>query len=256
MQHRPRKRFGQNFLENQAVIHHILQALHLQPTDRVLEIGPGLGALTRPLLQTLLHLTAIEIDHDLHAYLSGLPEAQDKLTLVLADALTYPYHEQPGPLRIVGNLPYNISTPLLLHLLTSCSIIQDMHFMLQKEVVDRLAAQPGCKDYGRLTVMVQYHCQVEALFEVPPESFRPAPKVDSAVVRLIPHETNTYPHVAIDVLKTVVARAFSMRRKTLYNNLKPWFSLETLALLNIDPSARPEQISVMDYVRLAQHYAT
>ncbi|CDZ76252.1 Ribosomal RNA small subunit methyltransferase A [Legionella massiliensis] len=252
MSHRPRKRFGQNFLQNQHTIAQILSALHLQKDDKVIEIGPGLGALTQPLLKYLDKLIAIEIDTDLQAHLSSLAIAQNKLDLIPADALTVDYSQWGSGLRVVGNLPYNISTPLLLHLLDYVASINDMHFMLQKEVVERLAAQPGTKDYGRLTVIVQYHCEVESLFEVPPEAFHPKPKVDSAVVRLIPHQASPYPVVEVSALEKLVAKAFSMRRKTLANNLKPVLSATQLSDLGIDPLARPEQISVRDYVQITK----
>lgn len=252
MSHRPRKRFGQNFLQNPHVIDQILSALHLQKNDKVIEIGPGLGALTRPLLKYLDHLIAIEIDRDLQAHLSALPIAKDKLQLIAADALTLDFSQWGRDLRVIGNLPYNISTPILFHLLDYSSSIADMHFMLQKEVVERLAAQPGTKDYGRLTVMVQYHCDVESLFEVPPEAFHPQPKVDSAVVRLIPYQVPAYPVVDVQALEQLVAQAFAMRRKTLANNLKPLLSAAQLSDLGINPQSRPEQISVGDYVLITK----
>lgn len=252
MSHRPRKRFGQNFLQNQQIIAQILNALHLQKDDKVIEIGPGLGALTQPLLKYLDKLIAVEIDTDLQSYLRSLTIARNKLELIPADALTVDYSQWGSGLRVVGNLPYNISTPLLLHLLGYASAIDDMHFMLQKEVVERLAAQPGTKDYGRLTVMVQYHCEVESLFEVPPEAFHPKPKVDSAVVRLMPYRASPYPAVDIAAFEQLLAKAFSMRRKTLANNLKPVLSAVELSDLGIDPLARPEQIAVMDYVKITK----
>lgn len=252
MAHAPRKRFGQNFLKNQAIIHNIMNALHPNPCDTVLEIGPGLGALTHPLLKDLHHLTAIEIDRDLQAHLATLPEAKNKLTLINADALTLDYSQFGDKLRIIGNLPYNISTPLLLHLLHYTPYIEDMHFMLQKEVVERLAAQPGCKAYGRLSVMVQYFCEVEHLFNVPPTAFDPEPKVESAIIRITPFTTSPYPDVSFPDLEQLVAKAFSMRRKTLANNLKPEISATTLTALGINPSARPEQITIKDYVHIVK----
>lgn len=252
MSHRPRKHFGQNFLQNRQIVEQILSSLHLQKEDKVIEIGPGLGALTQPLLKYLDHLIAIEIDRDLQVHLASLSIAKDKLELVPADALTVDFRQWGGNLRILGNLPYNISTPLLLHLLNYATSIVDMHFMLQKEVVERLAARPGTRDYGRLTVMIQYHCEVEPLFEVPPEAFYPKPKVDSAVVRLIPHQLSPYPEVDLKALEQLVAQAFGMRRKTLANNLKPVLSAMQLSDLGIDPLARPEQISIMDYVQITK----
>jgi 16S rRNA (adenine1518-N6/adenine1519-N6)-dimethyltransferase len=252
VRHSPRKRFGQNFLQNRHVIDEILQAINPQAEDNVLEIGPGLGALTVPLLRQLNHLTAVEIDTDLQNYLATLPIAQGKLQLIAADALTVDYSQLGSKLRVVGNLPYNISTPLLIHLLDFISHIDDMHFMLQKEVVERMAAQPGSKAYGRLTVILQYHCDIEHLFDVPPEAFEPRPKVDSAVVRLIPHQVSPFAEVAVGDLVRLVASAFAMRRKTLNNNLKGIISGAQLEALGIDGSKRPEQISVSEYVQLAK----
>ena len=250
--HRPRKRFGQNFLQNQPIINDILRAFHPQPTDNVVEIGPGLGALTKPLLRLLTTLTAIEIDTDLAAHLSEMPIAFEKLKLMTTDALTVDYSQLGPHLRIIGNLPYNISTPLLLHVLRYAKHIDDMHFMLQKEVVERLVATPGGKTYGRLSVVVQYLCEVEQLFIVPPTAFHPQPKVESAIIRLIPYQTSPYPPVEFAKLERLMASAFSMRRKTLANNLKPLISAAELITLGIDPGLRPEQISIHDYVQIAK----
>ena len=252
MAHRPRKRFGQNFLQNQHIIDSILQNFHPQPADKVVEIGPGLGALTKPLLTTLDALTAIEIDTDLQTYLREMPQAAGKLCVIDADALTIDYSQWGEHMRIIGNLPYNISTPLLLHLLHFAPFIEDMYFMLQKEVVDRLAASQGTKAYGRLSVMVQYHCEVEMLFLVPPTAFHPQPKVDSAIVRLVPHQKSPYAKIPFADLERLVACAFSMRRKTLANNLKPLLSAVELTTLGINPGLRPEQISVTEYVKIAE----
>ncbi|MDP3562451.1 MAG: 16S rRNA (adenine(1518)-N(6)/adenine(1519)-N(6))-dimethyltransferase RsmA [Legionellaceae bacterium] len=252
MPHIPRKRFGQNFLHDRSIIDAILRAAHLQATDHVIEIGPGLGALTRPLLHMLNSLTAIEIDTDLQATLLAMPESKDRLNLINADALTVDYSQFGKQIRLIGNLPYNISTPLLLHLLSYSPFILDMHFMLQKEVVERLAAKPGNKTYGRLSVMLQYHCDVEHLFNVPPHAFHPQPKVESAIVRITPLQNSPYSKVNIADLERVVACAFSMRRKTLANNLKPLFSAAAITAVGIDPSQRPEQINVMEYVELAK----
>ena len=252
MRHSPRKRFGQNFLQSPQVIHNIVQAINPQANDNMLEIGPGLAALTQPLLRHVNHLTAVEIDTDLQEYLAALPIAQGKLNLIAADALTLDYSQFGSNLRVVGNLPYNISTPILIHLLHYASHIEDMHFMLQKEVVDRMAAQPGCKAYGRLSVMLQYHCDVEHLFNVPPEAFEPKPKVDSAIVRLIPYRNSPFESVNVNQLKELVASAFAMRRKTLINNLKGIVSAAQLSELGIDGGKRPEQISIAEYVQLAK----
>ncbi|KTD66326.1 16S rRNA (adenine(1518)-N(6)/adenine(1519)-N(6))-dimethyltransferase RsmA [Legionella spiritensis] len=255
MRHQPRKRFGQNFLQSQPVIANILTALNAQTDDRFVEIGPGLGALTLPLLQRLKSLTVIEIDTDLQDYLAGLPDTEQRLHLVRADALTVDFSQWGERLRLIGNLPYNISTPLLFHLLRYVSFMQDMHFMLQKEVVERIVANPGSKTYGRLSIMIQYFCEAYHLFDVPPQAFHPQPKVHSAVLRLIPHKTPVYPDVSITTLECLVARAFAMRRKTLANNLKTLLSAQQLRQLGIDPGARPEQISVGDYVRMADYLA-
>lgn len=252
MAHRARKRFGQNFLQNKQIIDNIIRALNLQASDNVLEIGPGMGALTQPLLRTLDNLTAVEIDRDLQALLAELPHTHGKLNLIDADALTIDYSQFGDKLRVIGNLPYNISTPLLLRLLRYASHIDDMHFMLQKEVVERIAAGPGSKTYGRLSVILQYYCAVEHLFNVPPTAFHPEPKVDSAIVRLTPHAVSPYPFVEFESLESLVACAFSMRRKTLANNLKPLINAAGLIALGIDPGLRPEQISVSDYVLLAR----
>lgn len=247
MNHRPRKRFGQNFLQSQPIISAILQSMHLQKTDNVLEIGPGLGALTKPLLTYLDKLTAIEIDRDLHAHLSTLPEAINRLNLVCGDALSYNYNQFGKDLRLIGNLPYNISTPLLLHLLHFLGSIHDMHFMLQKEVVTRLVAEPCTKAFGRLSVMTQYYCEVEDVLDVPATAFYPQPKVESAIVRLTPYQHSPYPSVAWSDLERVVACAFGMRRKTLANNLKPLLSAEQIKAVDIDPGLRPEQLTVAQY---------
>jgi 16S rRNA (adenine1518-N6/adenine1519-N6)-dimethyltransferase len=251
--HQPRKRFGQNFLQSQPVISQIMAILNLQPEDKVVEIGPGMGALTRPLMQSLNHLTAIEIDRDLQALLKEKWGATGRFHLVGADALTIDYSQWGKGLRVIGNLPYNISTPLLLHLLSFTNDIVDMHFMLQKEVVVRLAGQPGSRDYGRLSVITQYHCDVESLFDVPPDAFYPQPKVDSAIVRLTPYPVSPYPAVSMEDFQAVVAKAFSMRRKTLANNLKPLIKASELSALGIDPGLRPEQITVREFVNLSNY---
>lgn len=252
MQHRPRKRFGQNFLQNPHIIDAIVRAFNPQATDHVVEIGPGLGALTQPLLRQLNALTAIEIDRDLQAHLALMPEALGKLNLVDADALSIDYSDLGEDLRVIGNLPYNISTPLLIHLLHHVKHIKDMHFMLQKEVVERLAAGPGSKAYGRLSVIVQYHCEVEHLFNVPADAFFPKPKVESAIVCMTPYRVSPYPAVPFTELERLVACAFSMRRKTLANNLKPILNAAELTTLGINPLLRPEQISVSEYVQIAK----
>lgn len=252
MQHHPRKRFSQNFLQSALFIEHIIKAFNPAASDTVIEIGPGQGALTQPLLTKLDALTAIEIDNDLSAYLQTLPQASRKLRLINEDALCVDFSQFGQNARVIGNLPYHISTPLLFHLLQFANTLQDMHFMLQKEVVDRLAATPGSKAYGRLAIMIQYHCEVTPLFQVPAHAFFPKPKVESAVVRLTPHKHSPYPAVHPETLKRLVAQAFSMRRKTLANTLKPWLNEADFKTLNIDPRQRPECLAILDYINIAK----
>ncbi len=255
MHHRPRKRFGQNFLKDSTVIDRILHAIAAQPEDNMLEIGPGHGALTLPLLKQLKQLTVIEIDRDLQAELSQLPEAGERLRIVGEDALKVDFSQFGEHIRVVGNLPYNISTPLIMRLMNDIHHIKDMHFMLQKEVVQRMAASPGTKAYGRLTVMLQYFCEVDDLFDVPPSAFFPPPKVNSAIVRIRPHSVMPYDKVDIRQFSALVMQAFSMRRKTLANNLKKLISAQDLEALSISPGDRPEQISIKDFVKIANFLA-
>jgi 16S rRNA (adenine1518-N6/adenine1519-N6)-dimethyltransferase len=249
--HHPRKRFGQNFLQDTTVIEQIITHLNVQHDDNIVEIGPGLGALTKPLLKKIDNLTAIEIDRDLHLHLTQLFALSEKIALINADALTVDYGQLGRRLRVVGNLPYNISTPLLLYLLQFKSTITDMHFMLQKEVVDRLTGRPGTKNYGRLSIMMQYHCEVQLLMDVPASAFYPPPKVMSAIVRLVPYQCSPFSPVSITTLQRVVAQAFSMRRKMIANNLKPLFTVNQLLNLGINPTLRPEQIAIVDYIKIA-----
>ena len=252
MQHRPRKRFGQNFLQTPAIIASIIQLIDPQKNDNIVEIGPGLGALTLPLLDKVTQLSAIEIDRDLHAHLLTLPHSNTGLKLIEADALSVSYDQFGKDLRLIGNLPYNISTPLLIHLLNFLGSIRDMYFMLQAEVVDRMIAKPGTKDFGRLSVMLQYYCEIDKLLDVPPTAFFPQPKVDSAIVRLIPYQQSSYPEVMRNDLEKLLLQAFGMRRKTLANNLKPLLSAAQIASIGIDPGLRPEQLSVTQYGLLTQ----
>jgi len=252
--HQARKRFGQNFLHDGAVIQQIIEAIYPQPNQNMVEIGPGLGAITREILPAVDHIHLIELDRDLIPKLKLLNLNQDKMTIHQADALKFDFsslYDGSNPLRIVGNLPYNISTPLLFHLFNNIELIEDMHFMLQKEVVQRMSAVPGNKRWGRLSVMVQYHCHVELLFHVGSGAFKPAPKVDSAIVRLIPHKTK--PAVAInpEMLDKVVISAFGQRRKTLRNSLGKLISETDLKALGIDPTLRAERLSVDDFVNIA-----
>lgn len=254
MEHRARKRFGQNFLHDQGVIDGIVAAIHPQEGEHLVEIGPGMGAMTEPLLDACKRMDAVELDRDLIPGLRTQFAIQGGLNLHNADALKFDFcalaHDE-RPLRVVGNLPYNISTPLIFHLIEQAHCIQDMHFMLQQEVVNRLAATPGGGDYGRLGIMVQYHCKVEKLFTVPPEAFRPPPKVHSAIVRLTPYTSPPIPVQDEKTLAQVVSTAFQQRRKTLRNNLKKLLDAATIESLGIDPGRRPETLSLKEYVRLA-----
>jgi len=253
--HFARKRFGQNFLNDPYIIESIVNAIHPQKGEVVVEIGPGLAALTEPVGDRLDAMTVIEIDRDLAARLQTHPFLGPKLTIFQQDAMTFDFAayaaEKGQPIRVFGNLPYNISTPLMFHLFSYMGAIKDMHFMLQKEVVNRLVAGPGSKAYGRLSVMAQYYCQVIPVLEVPPESFTPAPKVDSAVVRLMPYQSIPHPVEDIRALSRITTEAFGKRRKTLRNSLGHLFSADVLAELNIDPTLRAENISVKQYCQLA-----
>lgn len=254
--HKARKRFGQNFLHDHSVIDKIVRAIHPKPGQGLVEIGPGMGAMTEPVLEASGALDVVELDRDLIPVLRTKFFNYPEFRIHEADALQFDFTtlmKDEQPLRIIGNLPYNISTPLIFHLLsyTEEKRVQDMHFMLQKEVVDRLAAVPGTSDYGRLGIMAQYWCRVEPLFIVGPGAFNPPPKVDSAIVRLIPHDTLPYPTKSVETLQHVVRQAFSMRRKTLRNTLKTLISSEHISELGIDPALRPERLSLEEYVRIA-----
>ncbi len=251
MSHRPRKRFGQNFLHDPGVIDRIVRAIDPWPGQRLVEIGPGLGAITGPLLEAVEQMDAVELDRDLVPKLAN--RFGEHLHLHNADALKFDFSQLANGerLRVVGNLPYNISTPLIFRLLEQSDSVQDMHFMLQKEVVDRLSAAPGGGDYGRLSVMVQQRCRVEHLFNVPPGAFHPPPKVDSAIVRLVPYPEPPVPVAEPAVFARIVAKAFSQRRKTLRNTLKGELDAETIEACGIDPIRRAETLSVEEFGRLA-----
>ena len=250
--HVARKRFGQNFLVDRGIINAIVSAIDPQRGDTVVEIGPGLGAITEPLLARLDHLHVVEIDRDLIARLKKQhPPA--RVTIHEGDALNFDFAGIGTDLRLVGNLPYNISTPLLFHLAEYVGIVRDMHFMLQKEVVERMVAVPGESDFSRLSVMLQYRFHLEWLIDVPPESFDPPPKVQSAVVRLIPKDVSELHAKSQEKLSQVVQTAFSQRRKMLRNTLKGNLSDAGFAELGIDPTRRPEDIAVADYVRIANY---
>jgi 16S rRNA (adenine1518-N6/adenine1519-N6)-dimethyltransferase len=252
--HQARKRFGQNFLVSPGIIRKIVEAIDPQPPDCMVEIGPGLGALTEPLLARLEHLQVVEIDRDLIARLHR-SFSSECLTIHEGDALAFDFGSLGKDLRIVGNLPYNISTPLLFHLALAAGSVRDMHFMLQKEVVDRMVAPPGGGDYGRLSVMLQYRFDMERLFIVPPGAFNPAPQVDSAIIRLIPRPPAALAARDEAVFARLVAAAFGQRRKMLRNNLRELVSEEGLLAAGITPTARAEELSVADYLRLANSIA-
>lgn len=253
--HRPRKRFGQNFLHDRGVIDRIVAAVAPRAGQCLVEIGPGQGALTGELLAAGGRLDVIELDRDLAAGLARRFGGRPGFTLHQADALKFDFGLIACPdgerLRIIGNLPYNISTPLLFHLLDFAGRIQDMTFMLQLEVVKRLAAGPGDDHYGRLGLMMQYYCQVEPLFQVPPSAFTPRPKVESAVVRLLPWRALPHPAKNPSRLAAVVRTAFNQRRKTVRNSLKSLLTEAQLSALGIDPGRRPENLSLEDYVRIS-----
>jgi 16S rRNA (adenine1518-N6/adenine1519-N6)-dimethyltransferase len=254
MTHRPRKRFGQHFLHDPGVIARILEAVDPRPGEALVEIGPGQGALTFPLLARCGHLVAVELDRDLAARLAGRPEAGHGLEVVEADALKLDLASlapDGRPLRLVGNLPYNVSTPLMFRFLAQAGVIRDMHFMLQKEVVDRMRAEPGSRQYGRLTVMLAAGCRVEWLFDVGPGAFRPPPKVWSSVVRLVPWAEPPFPIPDPDRFAGLVRAAFSQRRKTLRNALAGRLTTEQIRGAGVDPGARAETLPPEAFGRLA-----
>lgn len=250
--HVARKRFGQNFLVDQGIIAAIVSAIDPQRGDTVVEIGPGLGAITEPLLARLDHLHVVEIDRDLIARLKK-QHPPTRMSIHEGDALVFDFASIGRDLRLVGNLPYNISTPLLFHLGEYVGSVRDMHFMLQKEVVERMVALPGDSDFSRISVMLQYRFHLEWLIDVPPESFDPPPKVQSAVVRLIPKDASELTAKSQEKLAQVVQTAFSQRRKMLRNTLKGTLSDAGFAELDIDPTWRPEDVAVADYVRIANY---
>jgi 16S rRNA (adenine1518-N6/adenine1519-N6)-dimethyltransferase len=260
-QHQPRKRFGQNFLQDDSIIERITAAVHPQTEQHLVEIGPGQGALTAALLGSGCALDVIELDRDLVPGLLASFGLKPGFKLHSADALNFDFaslvkHTSLEPdsrnkrLRVVGNLPYNISTPLIFKLLQNSSVIQDMHFMLQLEVVQRLAASPGSKHWGRLGIMAQYHCQVEHLFDVPPHAFRPPPKVQSAIVRLTPWPQSPWPQCNESRLRVLVKAAFAQRRKTLRNNLKEIIDSTQLEALGIDAGARAETLQLTQFIEI------
>ena len=257
MKHIAKKRFGQNFLTDQGVIASLIEAIKPQLGQIIVEIGPGLGALTKPLLAKIPHLQVVEIDRDIVAWMQAEyakpAYASNTVTIHNVDALKVQFISLGENLRVTGNLPYNISTPILFHLLDNLAKISDMHFMLQKEVVERMVASPSTPAYGRLSVMLQYHLAMEYLITVPPEAFEPAPKVESAFVRCVPH--NTLPFVAKDEkhFAKIVLAAFGQRRKTLRNTLKGLLDDTGFAELNISSQLRAENLSVAQFVAISNY---
>jgi 16S rRNA (adenine1518-N6/adenine1519-N6)-dimethyltransferase len=279
--HKAKKHFGQNFLVDEQIICDIISAIRPEPEDNMVEIGPGLGALTRPLLKKLNHLHVIEIDRDIIARLehdypqdnppnplvaswaAGRPSlltpiqkggtSKPKLTIHAGDALEFDIATLPAPLRIVGNLPYNISSPLLFHFAEYAEHIRDMHFMLQNEVVERMVAEPSTPAYGRLSVMLQYRFQMEKLLDVPPESFRPAPKVNSAIVRMIPLPASEIAVRNEKLFAAIVKTAFGQRRKTLRNTLRSYLGEEDFEKLGINAQLRAENMAVSDFIKVANY---
>lgn len=255
LQHRARKRFGQNFLHDRRVIERIVDAIDPQRGQAIVEIGPGQAALTRELVRRAGHVTAVEIDRDLAAWLRG-EFTSAELTLVEADALKFDWSSLgAAPLRVVGNLPYNISSPLLFRLVECADRVIDQHFMLQKEVVERMVAPPGSKTYGRLSVMLQLRYRMTKLFDVPRGAFNPPPKVTSSIVRMVPRPVAELPDVDFAVFGRVVAAAFNQRRKILRNALGDVAGEDAFRAAAVDPLARAETLGVDDFVRLARAVA-
>ena len=254
MSHKPRKRFGQNFLHDKMVIQRIVNSINPRQGDHIVEIGPGEGALTELVLDKIGAMDVVELDRDLIPLLKIRFVLNDGLNIHQADALKFNFcqlQKDEKKLRIIGNLPYNISTPLLFHLFDNNHCIQDMHFMLQKEVVDRIVANPGDSAYGRLSIMLQYFCQAEYVFTVKPGAFRPAPKVDSAIVRLVPHDKPPVEINNFDEFSKLVNFSFTQRRKTLRNILKGKLDVEQIEALDIEPTIRPERLSLEDFTKLS-----
>jgi 16S rRNA (adenine1518-N6/adenine1519-N6)-dimethyltransferase len=252
MMHKARKRFGQNFLVDEQVIADIVRAIRPEPADNMVEIGPGLGALTRPLLKQLNQLHVVEIDRDIIARLEN-DYPKDKLVIHAGDALKFDLAQLPVPLRVVGNLPYNISSPLLFYFSEYADRITDMHFMLQNEVVERMVAEPSTPAYGRLSVMLQYRFHMEKLLDVPPESFRPSPKVDSAIVRIIPLPAGNVLVRNDKLFADIVAAAFGQRRKTLRNTLRGYLNESDFDKLGIDAQQRAENLGVAEFSQITNY---
>ncbi|WMY94798.1 MAG: 16S rRNA (adenine(1518)-N(6)/adenine(1519)-N(6))-dimethyltransferase RsmA [Arsenophonus sp.] len=255
-----RKRFGQIFLTDPYIINNIIKIFNPKDNQEIIEIGPGLGVLTLPLMKYVKHMTVIELDRNLAFRLMIHPKLKNKLTILQNDAMKINFsafsQSKGKKIRILGNLPYNISIPLIFHLFTYISTITDMCFMLQKEVINRLITKKNMKTYGHLTVMTQYYCQIEHMLTVPPSSFIPIPKVESGIVRLIPHKKNHYPICDVKKLNTITKLAFNQRRKIISNSLKEIFTIEDFKKLNINPNSRAENISIKKYCQLANLIST
>ena len=252
MRHRARKRFGQNFLTDDRIIQRIVDVIDPRDEQLILEIGPGRAALTLPLARSGAEMVLLELDRDLAHGLQTRFAGSDHISVISGDALKLDFSEVSDgrPFRLVGNLPYNISTPLLFHVLQWSDLVIDMHFMLQQEVVNRMAAVPGTKAWGKLSVMCQYHCTVTPLFNVPPEAFRPAPKVQSSIVRLTPHDQPPVSIDRLDVFEKFLSRVFSQRRKTLRNSLRGVLDTSSIEAAGIDPGLRPEMLSLEQFAVL------
>jgi len=252
MKHVAKKKFGQNFLKDSSIIHAIIQSIQPLQDDLLVEIGPGLGALTKPLLEKTKHLFAIELDRDIVNWMQN-QYSKNNITIFNEDVLNFNFNQFDKKIRIIGNLPYNISTPILFKCIEDIKIISDLHFMLQKEVVDRMIAAPSSSEYGRLSVMLQYYFAMEHLVHVPKESFDPEPKVESSFVRLIPYDN--YPFVANNIVQfgKIVKEAFSQRRKTIRNTLKNFMNANDFENIDINPQLRAENLSVSDFVKISNY---
>jgi 16S rRNA (adenine1518-N6/adenine1519-N6)-dimethyltransferase len=254
MRHIPKKSLGQNFLSDPDMVRACLDAIQPRADDAMIEVGPGLGALTKPLVAILKHLHAVELDRDIIAWMH-MHYPADKITIHGSDALKFDFAALGEKLRVVGNLPYNISTPILFHLLEQAWVITDMHFMLQKEVVERMVAQASTPAYGRLSVMLQYRLDMQYLFTVPADAFDPVPKVESAFVRAIPYSDLPHPAKDEQLFAKVVMAAFGQRRKTLRNTLKAWMTDTDFTALGIDPQLRAENLGLAQFVQIANYLA-
>ena len=252
MKHVAKKRFGQNFLTDQSIISSLVDAINPQTEQIIVEIGPGLGALTKPLLKKINHLNVVEIDRDIVAWMQH-EYAKSTITIHNVDALKFDFATLGDNIRVVGNLPYNISTPILFHLLDNLTCIIDMHFMLQKEVVERMVALPSTPAYGRLSVMLQYHLAMEYLITVPPEAFDPAPKVESAFVRCVPHAAKPYLAEDNSLFGKIVMAGFGQRRKTIRNTLKDFLTDQDFSALNLNPQLRAENLSTQQFVTISNY---